>query len=224
MATTDPKTVKLNLPRYNTEEMLQRSAAFLELMQSRRSVRNFSSEPVPIEVIQNSLKAAGSAPSGANRQPWHFAVVANPLLKSEIRQGAEAEEQEFYERRAPQDWLEALAPLGTDAHKPFLETAPYLIVVFGQKFAHNATGEKLKNYYVIESVSIATGMLLAALHSAGLATLTHTPSPMRFLNSILKRPATEKPLMIIVVGHPAIDASVPDISRKSLDEIASFHL
>lgn len=204
--------------------MLQGSGAFLEKMRTRRSVRDFSNESIPIEVIQNCLNAAGTAPSGANRQPWHFAVVANPLLKSEIRQGAETEEQEFYQHRAPQDWLKALAPLGTDAHKPFLETAPYLIVVFGQKFALDATGNKQKNYYVTESVSIATGLLLAALHSAGLATLTHTPSPMKFLNSILKRPSTEKPLMIVVAGYPADDACVPDISRKSLNEIASFHL
>lgn len=204
--------------------MVQKSAAFFETMRSRRSVRDFSSEAIPIEVIQKCVSVAGTAPSGANRQPWHFVVVGNPLLKSEIRRGAEVEEREFYQNLAPQDWLDALAPLGTDANKPFLETAPYLIVVFSEKFAVDGAGKKLKNYYVTESASIATGFLIAALHTAGLATLTHTPSPMKFLNSILHRPDTEKPLMIVVVGHPAADACVPDISRKSLNEIASFNL
>lgn len=218
------KNIKLELPRRSTDEMLQRSAAFFESMRTRRSVRDFSNEEIPIEVIRNCLSAAGTAPSGANRQPWHFVVVGNPLLKSEIRRGAEAEEKEFYQNLAPQDWLEALAPLGTDANKPFLETAPFLIVVFSEKFSLDSAGKKQKNYYVTESASIATGLLIAALHSAGLATLTHTPSPMKFLNSILRRPETEKPLMVVVVGHPAADACVPDISRKSLNEIASFHL
>jgi nitroreductase len=168
------------------------------------------------------LLTAGSAPSGANRQPWHFAVVSDPARKQEIRLGAEEEEREFYQRRAPQDWLDALAPLGTDEHKPFLEIAPYLIVIFGQKFEVDAAGKKHKNYYVPESVGIATGLLIAALHNAGLATLTHTPSPMKFLNRILDRPNTEKPAMILVVGYPAEDAEVPDITRKSLKNIASF--
>ena len=218
------KNIKLELPRRSTDEMAQSSAAFFQTLRSRRSVRHFSSEAIPIEVIRNCLCAAGTAPSGANRQPWHFVVVGNPLLKSEIRRGAEAEENEFYQKLAPQDWLDALAPLGTDANKPFLETAPYLIIVFSEKFAVDGAGKKLKNYYVTESASIATGFLIAALHTAGLATLTHTPSPMKFLNSILQRPDTEKPLMIVVVGFPAADACVPDISRKSLNEIASFHL
>jgi nitroreductase len=193
-------------------------------MQTRRTVRAFSAEPVSLDVVQTCLRAAGTAPSGANRQPWHFAVVSNPELKRRIRQGAEQEEQEFYSSRAPQDWLDALAPLGTDAEKPFLETAPFLIVIFGQKFFPDDAGKKQKNYYVTESVSIATGLLIAALHTAGLATLTHTPSPMKFLNSILDRPLAEKPLMILVVGHPAPDARVPYINRKPLDAISSVHL
>ncbi|MFT5483344.1 MAG: iodotyrosine deiodinase, partial [Halieaceae bacterium] len=157
------------------------------------------------------------------RQPWHFAVVSNPELKRKIREGAEAEEREFYERRAPQDWLDALAPLGTDADKAFLEIAPFLIVIFGQKFELDETGHKHKNYYVPESVGIATGILITALHNAGLASLTHTPSPMKFLNELCGRPTTEKPEMILVAGYPSEDAQVPDISRKALEGIASFH-
>ncbi len=224
MPKSENKDIKLELPRRSTDEMAQRSAAFFETMRSRRSVRHFASDAIPLEVIRNCLNSAGTAPSGANRQPWHFVVVGNPLLKSEIRRGAEAEEKEFYQNLAPQDWLDALVPLGTDANKPFLKTAPYLIVVFSEKFAVDSAGGKLKNYYVTESASIATGFLIAALHSAGLATLTHTPSPMKFLNSILQRPDTEKPLMIVVVGYPAADACVPDISRKPLDEIVGFRL
>jgi len=205
-------------------ESIQKSQAFYESMQQRRTVRNFSDKLLPLEIIKNCIKTAGTAPSGANRQPWHFAVVANPALKQKIRQGAETEELEFYTRRAPQDWLDALAPLGTDANKPFLETAPYLIVIYGQKYLKTDQGDKQKNYYVTESVGIATGFLLAALHNAGLATLTHTPSPMKFLNELVGRPNTEKPLMIVVVGYPADEARVPAISRKSLDAVASFHL
>ena len=180
----------------------------------RRSVRDFSADPVPRAVVEQCLLAAGSAPSGANRQPWH--------LKRQIRAGAEQEEREFYQRRAPDDWLAALAPLGTDANKPFLETAPYVIVIFAEKYGLDAAGNKQKNYYVPESVGIATGVLINALHHAGLATLTHTPSPMKFLNRILGRPEREKPTMILVVGYPAADARVPDIARKPLDKIASF--
>ena len=203
--------------------MLQRAENFHQSICSRRTVRDFSAEPVPEDVIEHCLRAAGTAPSGANRQPWHFAVVSDPATKKKIREGAEEEEQEFYDSRAPEDWLDALAPLGTDANKPFLESAPYLIVIFGEKFSHDEQGNKLKNYYVTESVGIATGFLIAALHNVGLATLTHTPAPMKFLNEILGRPATEKPVMILVVGYPSNDARVPAISRKSLDQIASFH-
>ena len=212
----------LNLPRLGDAEMRERSDAFRQLVSRRRSVRDFSAEPVPRDVIEQCLLSAGSAPSGANRQPWHFCVVSDPAIKRRIREGAEAEEREFYQQRAPQDWLEALAPLGTDANKPFLEIAPYLIVVFAEKYGLDAAGHRVKNYYVPESVGIATGVLITALHQAGLATLTHTPSPMKFLNQILDRPVREKPVMILVVGHPAEGARVPDIKRKTLSEIASF--
>jgi len=215
-------TVPLTSAAYPEQEMLQRARDFYQLASTRRSVRDFSDRPVPREIIEQCLLSAGSAPSGANRQPWHFCVVGNPELKRRIREGAEHEEREFYQRRAPDDWLKALAPLGTDDHKPFLETAPYLIVIFAQKHGLDAQGNKIKNYYVPESIGIATGLLITALHHAGLATLTHTPSPMKFLNSILDRPEREKPAMILVVGYPAKDARVPDIQRKTLHEIASF--
>ena len=215
-------TVPLTSAAYPEQEMLQRARDFYQLASTRRSVRDFSDRPVPREIIEQCLLSAGSAPSGANRQPWHFCVVGNPELKRRIREGAEHEEREFYQRRAPDDWLKALAPLGTDDHKPFLETAPYLIVIFAQKHGLDAQGNKIKNYYVPESIGIATGLLITALHHAGLATLTHTPSPMKFLNSILDRPEREKPAMILVVGYPAKDARVPDIQRKALHEIASF--
>jgi len=215
--------MKYEYHEYEPVEMQSRAENFYQLLNTRRTVRDFSARAVPAEIVNNCLLTAGTAPSGANRQPWHFAVVSDPAIKREIRQGAEEEEREFYQRRAPQDWLDALAPLGTDEHKPFLETAPYLIVIFGQKFKLDEKGNKQKNYYVPESVGIATGMLIAALHNAGLATLTHTPSPMKFLNKILQRPATEKPEMILVVGYPAADAEVPDITRKPLADIASFH-
>lgn len=178
--------------------------------------------PVAREVIEKCLLVAGSAPSGANLQPWHFVVVGDPAIKTRIRQAAEVEEREFYEQRAPQEWLDALAPLGTDANKPFLETAPYLIAIFSQSYGLLPDGRKVKNYYVQESVGIATGMLVTALHNAGLASLTHTPSPMGFLNEILGRPANEKPFLLLVVGHPAENAMVPDITRKSLAETTTF--
>jgi nitroreductase len=203
--------------------MIGRATEFYKLVNSRRSVREFSKKEVPVDVIQQCLLAAGTAPSGANRQPWHFAVISSPLIKKQIREGAQLEEQEFYASRAPQDWLDALAPLGTDADKPFLEHAPFLIVIFAEKYSADAENKKQKNYYVTESVSIATGLLITALHSAGLATLTHTPAPMKFLNQILGRPQAEKPLMILVVGYPEKDAKVPAIQRKSLSDIASFH-
>ena len=185
-------------------------------------MRDFSDRAIPREVIDNALRAAGTAPSGANMQPWHFVVVSDPAIKREIRLGAEVEEREFYSRRASAEWLKALEPLGTDENKPFLETAPCLIAVFLKKFSTNDAGERLKNYYTAESVGIACGMLLAALHLSGVATLTHTPSPMRFLNRILGRPKDERPYMIVVAGYPEDGATVPVIAKKSLQEIASF--
>lgn len=216
-------SIELDFKQFTEAQMKSRAREFRDRMISRRTVRDFSDRPVPRQIIELCLETAGSAPSGANRQPWHFAVVSDPAIKRQIREGAEQEEQEFYSRRAPREWLDALAPLGTDAHKPFLERAPYLIVIFGEKFFIDAAGRKNKNYYVTESVSIAAGLLIAALHSAGLATLTHTPSPMKFLNRILQRPTTEKPLMVLVAGYPETDARVPAIARKSLSEIAGFH-
>ena len=192
------------------------------MMQKRRTVRDFSDRPVPRELIEHCLSAAGTAPSGANLQPWHFVAISDADVKREIRIAAEAEEKEFYEHRAPKAWLEALAPLGTDWHKPFLETAPWLVAVFAQPFRILPDGTRSPTYYAIESVGIATGILVTAVHSCGLASLTHTPSPMGFLNRILKRPSHEKPFLLLVVGHPAQDARVPDISRKLLAEIGSF--
>ena len=191
-------------------------------MARRRTVREFSDRPVPRAVIEHCLRTAGSAPNGANLQPWHFVAVSDPALKHEIRVAAEAEEREFYEHRAPNEWLEALAALGTDSHKPFLETAPWLIAIFSQPYRVLPDGRHLKHYYATESVGIATGFLVAAIHRAGLASLTHTPSPMGFLNKLLQRPAHEKPFLLLVVGHPAENARVPDIQRKPLAEISSF--
>jgi iodotyrosine deiodinase len=207
---------------YPTGEMLQRARAFRKELQCRRTIRTFSTRPVPCEIIEECLHAAGTAPNGANMQPWHFVVVSDPNVKKQIREGAEKEEREFYERRASEEWLEALAPLGTDWHKPFLEDAPYLIIIFGLSNTILPDGTKHKNYYVTESVGIATGMLITALHHAGLASLTHTPSPMGFLNKILKRPTNERPFLVLVVGYPAEGTTVPDISKKALDEIATF--
>lgn len=204
------------------EEMKVKSEQFKSDMQRRRTVREFSDRPVPKEIIENAIKAAGTAPNGANKQPWHFAVISNPVLKKKIRIAAEEEEQEFYNNRAPEDWLEALQPFGTDEKKPFLETAPYLIAIFSQSYGITESGEKEKHYYVKESVGIAAGILITALHLSGLATLTHTPSPMGFLNELLDRPKHEKPFLLLVVGYPAEDVEVPDIEKKSLDEISSF--
>ena len=220
---TDPKFVPLpDYREYAPEEMRRRARAFADDLRRRRSIRQFSDRPVPREIIENCLRAAGSAPSGANMQPWHFVVVSDPEVKRRIRLAAEEEERTFYQERAPQEWLDALAPLGTDENKPFLETAPYLVAIFAQKYGVREDGSSYKVYYPQESVGIATGMLIAAVHNAGLASLTHTPSPMRFLNEILERPDNERPFLILVVGYPAEDAVVPDIGRKSLDEIASF--
>ena len=207
---------------YPLHEMKQRAQTFREEMQRRRTIRTFSNRPIPREIIEECLRAAGTAPNGANMQPWHFVVVSDPDVKKQMREGAEKEEREFYERRASEEWLEALAPLGTDWHKPFLEEAPYLIVIFGLSNTILPDGTKRKNYYVTESVGIATGMLITALHHAGLASLTHTPSPMVFLNKILKRSANERPFLVLVIGYPAEGTRVPDISKKSLDEIATF--
>ncbi|MCA1658455.1 MAG: nitroreductase family protein [Verrucomicrobiaceae bacterium] len=203
-------------------QLLQRAREFYERMQRRRTIRDFTQRPVPREVIEYCMRAAGTAPSGANLQPWHFAAVSDAKVKQEIRIAAEKEEKEFYEQRAPKEWLEALAPLGTDSRKPFLEIAPWLIAVFAQPFRILPDGTRTKTYYAIESVGIATGMLVTAVHSCGLAALTHTPSPMGFLNRILGRPSHEKPFVLLVVGHPAEGALVPDIERKPLAEISSF--
>lgn len=207
---------------YPPEEMAQRAADFYAEMARRRTVRHFSDRPVAREIIENCLRTAGTAPNGANKQPWHFVVVSSPALKRQIRLAAEAEERAFYESRAPQEWLEALAPLGTDWQKPFLETAPYLIVVFAQSYGVDGNGRKIKHYYVQESVGIAVGLLVTAVHHAGLVSLTHTPSPMGFLNELCGRPEGERPYLILVVGHPAPDAEVPVIEKKSLGEMATF--
>lgn len=206
------------------DEMALRAAQFYNEMQRRRSVRDFSPRPVPRSVIEDCLRAAGRAPSGANLQPWHFVVVSDPQVKRTIREAAEAEEKAFYTEKAPQEWLDALAPLGTDWRKPFLETAPYLIAIFGKKHSQTAEGKKIKNYYVQESVGIATGFLITALHLAGLATLTHTPSPMNFLNRILGRPKDERPFLLLVVGYPAEGVKVPRISKKRLERDCHIYL
>jgi nitroreductase len=207
---------------YPVDEMRQRVTAFYEEIDRRRTVREFSDRPVPRDSIETALRAAGTAPSGANLQPWHFVVVSGAETKKKIRVAAEVEEREFYEHRASAEWLEALRPLGTDSDKPFLETAPYLITVFLQKFGELPDGRKVKHYYPVESTGIATGILITALHEAGLATLTHTPSPMKFLNEILDRPKSERPFLLLVVGYPAAAAVVPDIERKPLKDFTSF--
>jgi iodotyrosine deiodinase len=209
-------------PLLSDDEIGTRAAEFYSQMARRRTVRDFSDRPVARSVIEDCLRTAGSAPNGANLQPWHFVAVSDPALKSEIRVAAEVEEKEFYEHRAPNEWLEALAALGTDARKPFLETAPWLIAIFSQPYRLLPDGRRLKHYYATESVGIATGFLIAAMHRAGLASLTHTPSPMGFLNKLLGRPAHEKPFLLLAVGHPAENAAVPDIQRKPLDAISSF--
>lgn len=207
---------------YPLEEMRRRVNAFYADIDRRRTVREFSARPVPRDIIETALQAANTAPSGANLQPWHFVVVSGAETKKKIREAAEIEEREFYEHRASEEWLQALQPLGTDQEKPFLETAPYLIAVFLQKFGELPDGTKVKHYYPTESTGIAAGILITALHTAGLATLTHTPSPMKFLNEILGRPKNERPFLLLVVGYPTDDARVPDIQRKSLHEFVSF--
>jgi iodotyrosine deiodinase len=218
-----PKLVPFKNPHsYSDKEMILRSSEYYETMKQRRTIREFSDKPVPREVIENCIATAGTAPNGANMQPWHFVVVSDKDIKKRIREAAEEEEKIFYSQRAPKEWLDALAPLGTDEFKPFLEAAPYLIVIFLKKFEILPGGGQAKNYYTAESVGIATGLLITAVHNAGLVSLTHTPSPMNFLNHILNRPSNEKPFLILVVGHPAKDAKVPEISKKPLKEILEF--
>jgi iodotyrosine deiodinase len=207
---------------YAAAEMQSRAALFLAEMRRRRTVRDFSDRPIPTGILEDCLLAAGTAPNGANLQPWHFVVIRDAELKRSIRAAAETEEAEFYAHRAPPEWLAALAPLGTDAAKPFLETAPALIAIFVQSHGTRADGTKLKHYYAQESTGIATGILITALHHVGLATLTHTPSPMGFLNRVLGRPANERPFLLLVVGYPAPGARVPRIVKKPLAEIATF--
>jgi iodotyrosine deiodinase len=218
-----PEMQPLRFQRLPAEEQLWRASSFFQTMSARRTVRSFSPEPVPFELIETAIKAAATAPSGANQQPWRFVVVSDQEVKRQIREAAEVEEREFYHRRAPREWLAALRPLGTDWHKPFLEIAPYLIVIFRLDYglSHDAEGRetKIKHYYVMESVGIAAGFLLAALHMGGLATLTHTPSPMGFLSKILNRPKNEKPYLLIPVGYPAAEATVPQITKKPLPQV-----
>ncbi len=216
-----PRFSPLDFREHPVEEMRRRARTFYEDLNRRRTVREFADRPVPRDIIDDCLRTAATAPSGANLQPWHFVAVSDAAVKRRIREAAEAEEALFYRERAPEEWLEALAPLGTDEHKPFLETAPWLIVVFARLYGDH-DGRKTKHYYVQESVGIATGLLIAAVHRAGLASLTHTPSPMGFLNTVLDRPPNEKPFLILVVGYPAPDARAPDIRRKPLDEVATF--
>lgn len=208
--------------KYPPEEMKKRATEFYEDIKRRRTIRDFSDRPIPVQVIKNAIKAAGTAPNGANLQPWHFVAVSDPEVKKKIRVEAEKPEKEFYNEKAPAEWLKALKPLGTDENKPYLETAPYLIVIFSKNYEETESGEKVQHYYVKESVGIATGMLITALHHSGLATLTHTPNPMKFLNKILDRPSNERAYLILVTGYPAEYAKVPDISKKSLKEIATF--
>jgi len=217
------RRVPLDYQPVAPDEVLRRAEAFSDLMRRRRSVRMFSGVSVPDAAIRACIQAAGSSPSGANQQPWHFAVVASPEKKALIRQEAEIEERSFYSERASEEWLDALAPIGTDADKGFLEDASHLVAIFQVRHAQSATGERVKHYYPLESVGIATGVLITACHQAGLVTLTHTPSPMRFLNKILGRPSQERPFLLLAVGYPAEAAWVPDIARKKMEEIASFH-
>jgi nitroreductase len=219
-----PATAHPPLPAYDDAERVARAEAFRDHMARRRTVRDYSDRPVPRAVVEAAILTAGGAPSGANHQPWFFAVIQNPETRRRVREATEAEERDFYESKAPQEWLDALAPLGTDPDKSFLETAPILIAVFAQRRGGPRPGDRKKNYYVTESVGIATGLLIAALHDAGLATLTHTPAPMGFLAEICGRPDDEKPFLLLVAGHPAEDATVPiaALDKKSLDQIAAW--
>jgi iodotyrosine deiodinase len=222
MGMAESQFVSLDYREYPAEEMQQRAAVFYADVRRRRSVRQFSARPVPAGVIEDCVRAAATAPSGANKQPYHFVVVADPAVKRRIRAAAEAEERAFYQRRASQEWLDDLAPLGTDAHKPFLEIAPCLIVIFMQRYGLLPDGTTAKHYYVRESVGIAAGVLIAATHHAGLVSLPYTPSRMGFLSEVLGRPKNERPFLLLAVGYPAEGAVVPGIHKKSLEEIATF--
>jgi nitroreductase len=215
--------VPLNFTEYPPEQMRERAARFYERMAQRRSVREFSDRPVPRELIEDAIRTAGTAPSGANRQPWQFVAVDDPALKREIREAAEEEEKEFYENRATEEWKDALAPLGTDWRKPYLTTAPWIVVCFAKPYGFDENGEKQTHYYVQESVGIACGLFITALHHMGLATLTHTPAPMSFLRDILNRPDHERPYILFPVGYPAEDATVPDLDKKPLDDIVQWN-
>ena len=215
--------VPLDLPDRSIDAMRERAASFYERMDRRRSVRDFSDRPVPRDRIETAIRTAGTAPSGAHRQPWQFVAVDDPDLKAKIREAAEAEEEKNYEERMSDEWLEALDPIGTDWQKPFLETAPWLVVCFAESYGVDDEGETIKNYYVQESVGIACGLFITAVHQMGLATLTHTPSPMNFLSEILDRPSNERPYILFPVGYPAEDASVPDLNRKPLDAIVQWN-
>jgi len=218
-----PKFIPLTSYKMISEkEMIKRSKEFYADVKKRRTIRDFSDKSVPKEVIENCIRAAGTAPSGANLQPWHFVVVSDSKIKKQIRKAAEEEEKEFYTKRAPKEWLDALAPLGTNEHKPFLENAPFLIAIFAKSFDVLPDGRKVKQYYSQESVGIACGILITAIHNAGLVSLTHTPSPMSFLNKILERPNNERPFLLLVVGFPEEGARIPDIRKKSLKEIATY--
>ncbi len=218
------RPIPLQFERQEQELMHLRADELLQQLSSRRSVRSFSSDPVAEELIDRAIEIASTAPSGAHRQPWHFVVVDDPQLKKQIRDAAEKEEQRSYESRMPEEWLDALRPLGTDAVKPFLIDAPYLVILFAETHQVAADGTRSRNYYVSESVGIAAGMFIAALHLVGLATLTHTPSPMGFLRAILQRPANERPYLIFPIGYPAADCQVPDLHRKALDQVRSRNL
>ena len=214
--------VPLEFKRRTEEEMRAAAQGYRATMSTRRTVRSFSGDPVPRDIIETCIMAAGTAPSGANLQPWHFVAVQDPAIKARIREAGEAEERAFYESRAPDEWKEVLRPFGTNASKPFLEKAPWLIAIFAVNSFENNAGEKQQTYYPKESVGIATGMLISALHQAGLATLTHTPSPMNFLNDLLGRPKTEKPFLLLIAGYPDEDALVPELSKKPFNEIATI--
>lgn len=222
MPRSNHQFIPLNHPHVTAEEVERRAEQFNDELQSRRSVRQFSNEPVSRATIEALIRAAGSAPSGAHKQPWTFVAISDPLTKAKIRKAAEIEEKESYENRMPEEWLEALEPFATDWHKPYLETAPWIIVLFQQTVEQLADGSTRKNYYVTESVGIAAGLLITAVHKAGLVTLTHTPSPMKFLSDILERPSNERPFLLLPIGYPAEGCEVPDIQRKSLGEIAQF--
>lgn len=222
MMDTEYKFISYTRPYLPSEEVKEKSEEFYNFMDLRRSVRDFTDEDVSKEVIENLIKTASTAPSGAHKQPWTFVAVSNPEVKKQIREAAEKEEKEFYENKAPQEWLDDLAPIGTDWEKPFLETAPWLIIAFKKTYNQTEEGERKKNYYVQESIGISCGFLISAIHNAGLITLTHTPSPMNFLANILERPENEKPFLLLPVGYPAGDAKVPDLGRRGLDEVSIF--